>query len=72
MIAVDMQARFVHSHMDSELLTKAERRARTVTGYVMSVNYAHKIFTVEYNNEGIPLRECFHFADCGKTVDVGG
>lgn len=72
MISVDMRAWFVPAHMNSELLTEEERRERTVKGHVVYVNYAHKIFAVEYNENGTPLKECFNFADCGKTVTVRG
>ena len=72
MIAVDMQARFVPAHLESVTLTPEERRAATVRGHIVYVNYGHKYFTVEYERNGITYKESFNFVDCGKTVHVRG
>ena len=72
MIAIDMMARFVPSFVDSGKLTPEERRAATVRGRVVYVNYANKYFTAEYEKDGITYKESFRFVDCGKTVHVRG
>ena len=72
MIGIDMMARFVPAHLDSGKFTPEERRAATVRGTIIYVNYAHKYFTVEYELDGVTYKESFNFSDCGKTVTVRG
>ena len=72
MIGIDMKAWFVPAHMDSPVLTNQERKALTVMGDIIYVNYAHKTFTVEFPAGRKLLRETFNFSDCGKTVAVRG
>jgi hypothetical protein len=72
MIGIDMKAWFVPSFKDSDKLTKEERRAATVMGDIVYVNYAHKYFTAEFEDRGAKFKESFNFSDCGKTVRVRG
>ena len=72
MIAIDMKAWFVPSFRDIEKLTPAERKAATVMGTIVYVNYAHKTFLVEFEDGGATFKETFNFSDCGKTVRVRG
>lgn len=72
MIGIDMKAWFVPAHMKSDVLTPEERRERTVMGDIIYVNYAHKIFTVEFPAGSKLLKETFNFSDCGKSVRVRG
>ena len=72
MIGIDMKAWFVPSFRDSEKFTPAERKAATIMGSIVYVNYAHKVFTVEFEDNGVAFRESFNFSDCGKTVRVRG
>ena len=72
MIGIDMMARFVPAHLNSITMTLEEKRAATVRGHIVYVNYAHKYFTVEYERDGIKYKESFKFVDCGKTVHVRG
>jgi hypothetical protein len=72
MIGIDMKAWFVPSFRDSVTLTPEERKAATVMGNIVSVNYAHKTFLVEFEDSGATFKETFNFSDCGKTVRVRG
>lgn len=72
MIGIDMKAWFVPAHMDSPVMTPKERKEATVMGNIVYVNYAHKIFTVEFPAGSKLLKETFNFSDCGKTVTVRG
>lgn len=72
MIGIDMMARFVPAHLDRPLMTPEERRAATVRGNIIYVNYAHKYFTAEYELKGATYKESFKFSDCGKRVTVRG
>lgn len=72
MIAIDMKAWFVPAFRESTVMTPEERKAATVMGTVVYVNYAHKTFMVEFEDGGGVFKETFKFADCGKTVRVRG
>jgi hypothetical protein len=72
MIGIDMKAWFVPSFRDSDKLTPAERKAATIMGTIVYINYAHKYFTVEFEEGGKVFKESFNFSDCGKTVRVRG
>ena len=72
MIAIDMKAWLVPSYRDSVTLTQKERKAATIMGDIVYVNYAHKYFTVEFEDGGGRFLESFNFSDCGKTVRVRG
>lgn len=48
----------------------SDYKGNYVTGTVVSVNYGHKWFSVEY---GCPaLRTSFNFCDIGKSVKIRG
>lgn len=72
MIGIDMKAWFVPSYRDSAIFTPAERKAASVMGTIVYVNYAHKTFMVEFEDNGAMFKESFKFSDCGKAVRVRG
>lgn len=72
MIGIDMKAWFVPSFRDSDKLTPAERKDATIMCTIVYINYAHKFFTVEFEESGKVFKESFNFSDCGKTVRVRG
>lgn len=72
MIGIDMKVRFVPSFRDSTVMTPEERKEATVTGTVVYINYEHKMFMVEFEDNGAVFKESFKFSDCGKTVTVCG
>lgn len=72
MIGIDMKAWFVPSYRDSACMTPEERKAATVMGTIVYINYEHKYFTVEFEDGGATFKESFNFSDCGKTVRVRG
>lgn len=72
MIGIDMKAWFVPSFRDSAIFTPAERKAASVMGTIVYVNYEHKTFMVEFEDNGAIFKETFRFSDCGKSVRVRG
>lgn len=72
MICVDMMARFVPSFTPCANFTPEEKKAASVRGTIVYVNYAHKYFTVEWEQDGVKYLESFNFVDCGKKVHVRG
>lgn len=71
MIGIDMLAWFVPSFVPTPTSAE-ERKAATVRGHIVYVNYAHKVFMVEWEDGGNTFRESFNFSDCGKSVRVRG
>lgn len=71
MIGIDMLAWFIPSFVPSEV-SQEEQKALRVRGRIVYVNYAHKYFTVEWEDGGNTFRESFNFSDCGKSVRVRG
>lgn len=47
-----------------------DNRGNIVTGTVVSVNYGHKWFSVEYGEP--KMRTSFNFCDIGKAVHICG
>ena len=72
MMGLGMSVRFVPSFNDSEKYTPEERRAATVTGKIVCINWEHRYFTVGWTESGHKFRESFKFSEIGKKVKVSG
>lgn len=72
MIGEGMKVRFVPSFNDSVTYTPEERRAATITGTVVYINWVHKCLWVEFDCGGTKQREAFSFMDIGTAVTVCG
>lgn len=72
MIGIGLKVRFVPFFNDSEKYTPTERKAATITGKVVYINWEHRYFTVGWMASGEQRRESFEFADIGKKVKVCG
>lgn len=69
---IGMKAFFVPTFDDSDRYTPEERKAASVCGRIVYINWEHKYFTVQWNHSGYRCRESFKFGDIGKWVTVGG
>ena len=72
MIGLGMKVRFVPMFSRSTIDTPAELRAKSVTGKIVSINWEHKHFNVEYPCGYGTQQECFKFFEIGERVSVIG
>lgn len=70
MVKVGQRVRFVPYWNESIHDNAKERKAKTVTGVVTTVNAKHRVFWCEYEYKGVRQIETFNFADIGVTVSV--
>ena len=66
MVVVEQKVRF-DVFKDIKMV---DRTPCIVTGTVYDVNYAHKVFHVEYEMAGTKQRTSFKFSDIGEKVRV--
>lgn len=71
-MGIGMEVRFVPFYNESEKLSGSERKAATIAGKIVYINWEHKYFTAEWTSHDQQFRESFKFADIGKKVTVGG
>ena len=70
MITIGDKVQFVPSFNESQALTAEERKAATVAGEVVYINYRNKYFTVQFKNGPETVKESFKFYDIGKRVHI--
>ena len=68
MITLGEKFTFIPHWNESMQDTKQEKRKKTVTGTVIYVNPAHKLFCIEYPCGGQYAKETFKFTDVGNTI----
>jgi hypothetical protein len=72
MIAVGTSVEYLPYFMVNERDTPEERLSNRIVGKVISVNNAHRFFTVQYMAHGVPIRESFKFSQLGEEVVICG
>ena len=72
MIEVGRMIRFVPHFFESARFSPQERKAAMISAEIVYVNDAHRMFLVEWESYGVPIREAFLFADIGERVRLYG
>ena len=72
MISEGMKVRFVPSFNNSVVFTPEERKAASITGTIIYINWEHECFWAEFDCGGTKQREAFRFVDIGTAVTVCG
>ena len=72
MIGIGMKTRFVPYCNIRDHDTDLDWRAKSITGTIVSINWEHKHFNVEYQCGSSKQQECFKFFEIGERVSVIG
>ena len=72
MIDIGQKVRFVPCWDKKMYDSEEEIRLKSITGKVIYVDRAHKLFTVKYSCGGTTQKETFKMTDLGKEVLVVG
>lgn len=72
MIGEGTKVWFIPNCVKDSKFTPAERKAATVTGEIVYINWEHHYFTAEYELGGTKHLESFKFCQTGKDVNISG